>query len=398
MKILQFTTYSLKQLDHGGKIRSHYIKQGLSKFSEIETLSFSWEENEGLSGFEVSLSSPRYAEQGGHYLLGDIAIDDYLQSSTQLYTEIGKLVEDYAPTHVLIEQPFLWPVIKRLFKEGHLSQGTRVVYSSHNIEHLLKKKIYSDLLPADEAESLTETVKNIELDLTKRADLLLSVSNQEKDYLATYNYSSPIVVIANGNNSATYDSRTQAWKDKFDVEDGVNWIFVGSWHPPNINGLLELQKEMLGNDSKVSAKIWVLGSVANGLEADVAWNKKCGDYFDLIGPVSIEDLDGAIRACDGIILPIWEGAGSNLKTSQALISGKRIIATSFAFRGFEEYLSEDGVVVVDSVEQFVLAMQNISKEQRIYKRDKCVEALTWDGILDRFSRESLIIEFFQGNK
>ncbi|OXX36955.1 hypothetical protein B9J90_07110 [Vibrio sp. V09_P4A23P171] len=397
MKILQFTTYSLTELDHGGKIRSHYIKQGFSNFSEIETVSFSWEDSDSLSGFEVSLSSHRYAEQGGHYLLGDIAIDEYLQSSMALYNEVGNKIKCYAPTHILIEQPFLWPVVESLLNDGYLAKSTKIIYSSHNIEHVLKKKIYSDLLPEEKAESLTQRVRDIELSLTKRADLLLSVSKQEKEYLVEYNQSSPIVVVANGNNRATDESCVSSWKEKFAVEDGANWIFVGSWHPPNINGLLDLQQHLRTDSVTLNSKIWVLGSVANGLKADPVWDKGCKECFNLVGPVSIEDLDGAIQACDGIILPIWEGAGSNLKTSQALISGKQVIATSFAFRGFEEYEDEDGVLVVDSVEEFVSAMDKMHVSDHHYQRQKCIAALTWDGILSKFSSEELVIEFFRGS-
>ena len=395
MRVLQFTTYSLSELDHGGKIRSYYIKEGISKFSHLETMSFSWEESDTLNGFEVTISAHRYAESGGHHFLGDIAIVDYLITATELYASIANKVNSYKPTHVLIEQPFLWPVVERLIEDGYLSREVKVIYSSHNIEYLLKRKIYSDLFPEEEARSLTERVRNIEINLAKRADLILSVSQQEYDFLSNVNDQVPIVIVHNGNNTADDDSLTHVWKDKFQVEDGANWIFVGSWHPPNINGLLDLQERLLQSSEKSTFKIWVLGSVANGVKADNRWIDSKSLPFELVGPVSIQDLDGAIRACDGIVLPIWEGAGSNLKTSQALISRKKVIATEFSFRGFEEFKDEEGVVVVETAAEFVSALRDAQSSNE-FVREKSEASLTWNGILNKFVNDSDILKFFQG--
>lgn len=394
MKILQFTTYSLAKLDHGGKIRSHYIKQALKTFSAIETMSFSWEQCDSLSGFDVNLSSPKYAAQGGHHLLGDIAIDEYLQTTEELYENIGNKIKEYSPTHILFEEPFLWPVFLRLEKDGYFSKKIKIIYSAYNIESRLKRKIYSDFLPKEKAESMTSRVLSIESGVAKRADLILTVSKDDACFLREVNQSSPVVVVPNGNDKAENYSRLDCWNEKFKVEDGTNWLFVGSWHPPNINGLVSLHHELLESHTKLNFKIWILGSVANGLEADPRWNHELSDNFKLVGPVSIEDLDGAVSSCDGIILPIWEGGGSNLKTSQALISDKQVIATSFSFRGFEEYDEEEGVLMVDTVNEFTSALQKTKPSTQTFNRKKCIDALTWDGILKGLVSDKKIVSFF----
>ena len=53
-----------------------------------------------------------------------------------------------------------------------------------------------------------------------------------------------------------------------------------------------------------------------------------------------------------ILLPIKFGGGSNLKTAEALATGKWVIASPVAMRGFEEFLDAPGVVVADGPKNF----------------------------------------------
>ena len=52
-------------------------------------------------------------------------------------------------------------------------------------------------------------------------------------------------------------------------------------------------------------------------------------------------------SCHVVALPIATGAGSNLKTAEALTLGKRVVATSIAMRGFENFLDAEGLMIAD---------------------------------------------------
>lgn len=81
------------------------------------------------------------------------------------------------------------------------------------------------------------------------------------------------------------------------------------------------------------------------------------------------------------LLPIDFGGGSNLKTAEALASGRWIVATSTALRGFEPFHDEPGIVRADNAAAFHDAMAEIirraplalSPEERLKR-----EGVFWD--------------------
>jgi glycosyltransferase involved in cell wall biosynthesis len=71
-----------------------------------------------------------------------------------------------------------------------------------------------------------------------------------------------------------------------------------------------------------------------------------------LGQLPDDDLAATILSSSAVLLPITQGGGSNLKTAEALASGRRIVATSFAFRGYEDYLNVSGVAIADTPDEF----------------------------------------------
>jgi hypothetical protein len=76
----------------------------------------------------------------------------------------------------------------------------------------------------------------------------------------------------------------------------------------------------------------------------------------MIGEVGPFTLDCLIENAACLLLPITYGGGSNLKTAEALLSGKPVIATSAAFRGFRQFADVPGVAIADDKTRFTAAM------------------------------------------
>ena len=70
-------------------------------------------------------------------------------------------------------------------------------------------------------------------------------------------------------------------------------------------------------------------------------------------------LDGLIANATGIVLPLREGGGSNLKTAEALYSGLPLVATTVAMRGYETFRNMDGVIVADDAAAFAAGMRQV---------------------------------------
>jgi glycosyltransferase involved in cell wall biosynthesis len=107
----------------------------------------------------------------------------------------------------------------------------------------------------------------------------------------------------------------------------------------------------------------------------------------------------ALLSCDAVILPVTNGGGTNLKTAEALLSGKPVIATKVAFRGYERCLSAPEVFIDDDAREFYHHMVQIASRTtkdgnlHLVRRPQDVEGLSWDAILeaaDEHIREALL--------
>ena len=98
-----------------------------------------------------------------------------------------------------------------------------------------------------------------------------------------------------------------------------------------------------------------------------------------------------LSIADIIILPITEGGGTNLKTAEAIFSGKNIIASNFSFRGYDEFRVLPNVIFADNIEDFHEAMIKMieSKKYRYNKKNKKIigtEKVTWRYVLNSLSQ------------
>jgi hypothetical protein len=110
----------------------------------------------------------------------------------------------------------------------------------------------------------------------------------------------------------------------------------------------------------------------------------------LVSGANDAELQSLIEDSRGIILPIIGGGGSNLKTAEALISNKSIIATTFAFRGYEKYIQNDNIYIANTKEEFIdkiklLLNKNLPSDGR--SKAPINKELTWDGRFEEYGEK-----------
>jgi glycosyltransferase involved in cell wall biosynthesis len=101
---------------------------------------------------------------------------------------------------------------------------------------------------------------------------------------------------------------------------------------------------------------------------------------EFFADISDSDLAVIKQCCHGVLLPISEGGGSNLKTAEALTLGKWVIATSISLRAFEAY-ANDGVIVANNPAEFRHAIRQVLQRPPavISDGDRLArDALYWD--------------------
>lgn len=382
MKILQMTTYNVDEMDHGGKLRCHHIRRVLRQHFNVQTLSFGWGALEDVSTMSVILDQAQWEKFGIDGPISDWGICIYLEKDNACYQKLCVLIHDYKPDVILLEQPFLLPLLKRFIQDSVVHSNIKLIYSSHNIEIGMKKKIYEDLYAPEVADRYSNYVDGMEKEAIYLCTAAMAVSFTDAAYVEAISPGKPVRVLFNGHSQPSPTPEDQKWEELF-ASHANNWVYVASWHPPNINGLRDFVMALKSHlDSMDSHVLWVLGGVGPGLEATTPEFKQ-EDYpwLRILGPVSGDDIESAILASSGVVLPIWEGGGSNLKTAQALLSNKCVIGSEFSFRGFEQCANEPGVLLAQRAEDLAKILVSATP-QSLYARGDNVHALKWERILE----------------
>jgi hypothetical protein len=107
---------------------------------------------------------------------------------------------------------------------------------------------------------------------------------------------------------------------------------------------------------------------------------------------NLNDLELAAikQMAHGALLPVSSGGGSNIKTAEALVNGGWIVATDAAFRGYEEFAAEPGVLLAKTSAEFKRLMRDALLAEPL-ELDATAHArrseLYWD---QRFSKSGLL--------
>lgn len=386
MKILQLTTYPIDNPNHGGKLRCHNIRKSLISFFDVKTLSIYIDVNDSIEDFQITLNTQEFVNIVGHEIFLDWGINKYLEQRKILKDQIFKNIKEYDPHILLIEQIYLWPLVQEMIDKGYINKDVFIIYSSQNIEYPMKKEIYKKFFSEDQLNGFVNIVKEIEYDIINNAHMILTVSEHDRDIIKEINPKSNLYVYKNGHERIKYNERYGYWEEAFS-HSKRNYVFVGSWHGPNISGLYQLVQNGITEYDNEELTLWVMGGSGLGLLDIYSIILPDNTSLKIVGDVSDEDINSAILLSTAIVLPIWEGGGSNLKTAQALLSGKKIIATPFAFRGFEIFMDENEVYLADEPIDLIKLMMCTQYKNKMVNRTKLIDSLIWENILELLAKD-----------
>lgn len=311
----------------------------------------------------------RYIENP--FLMEDWAIGQWAVKDAAAYRSLSRLIEKKTDA-IFCEHPWLFEFARKYSGEAKRSK-IKLVYESHNVESELKRQIIEAYYGPSYAAECEALVLKAEKDAIAFADLISTVSEADARWTKPQT-GVPIVVAPNGvapNRASIHDvveSNPIAGHRKFA-------LYVASGHPPNVFGFYDIFGEGVGCIAP-DERLVVAGAAGQSIRNDerfasVAGLGKC---FVDAGMVSDAQLRGLLQSAHCIFLPMTSGGGTNLKTAEALWSGRPVIATSLAMRGFEAYENAPGVHVCREKGDFLSALR------------KCMEAPRFE--IDKEQRES----------
>ncbi len=349
-RIIQLTPYPLTNLIHGGQIRCHAIATALRQAGH-EVLSFAIYTPGSYPQADINdipLPPERLLPDPELIYFTDYFSGVYAAANDEVMARVDKLFARFMPGVVLVEQPWLFPVVEKLAAK----YSFWLIYSSQNIEWRLKEKLLS---PAalGRHKPVIESVRALEERLITSADYVFACTVTDADEFKRQANPANVLIAPNAVSPFEYDSRRVTdWYWHFGKRPYA--LFVGSHHLPNANGFWEMLQPGLAFLGP-RQKIVVVGGVCNllfshaGHKPQRALNE---DRIVLAGYQTRPELLALLMASSLVILPITQGEGSNLKTAEALYSQKPVLATPAAFRGYEFALLWPNVSIADTSETF----------------------------------------------
>lgn len=399
MKVLALSTYPIRAPLHGGQRRvaalgDLYRRLGVQfEYASIYASHYGPAEvgpNDLRLGHSTTdLSALPFVE--------DLQAGEFAARSPAAYAHFKRLFERIRPTVVTLEQPFMLPLLQRLRRDGVFFGA--VVYSSQNWEPPLKEAMLRRAgISSLEVSRIGALIERLEVGALALSDLVIAVSDEDASIYRALDAQKVVLVGPNG-----VDPPPDAPPVRPDLlapfADRRFFFFVGSAYPPNSEGFTKLVMEEGLYFVPPEKRFAVCGGATDQIFAAPGYQRFVGansDRVQFFSPIDDEGLWSLKLAAHAILLPIQFGGGSNLKTAEALVSGKWMVTTSLALRGFEAFKREPGVLTAETPRDFRQAMIHVlhqpplklTSEQQAKRR-----TLVWEAALAASGAEAGLRQF-----
>ena len=387
-RILALGTYPIARPIHGGQRRVAAFKQ--------------FYESRGAEYFHACIYN------AAHYSGSDVGVDDWPlivpPSDTGLANLIGDLMSGHQfeadeptlrhfvgvlerinPDTLQLEQPFMWPLAKRL-RQISGSRKLRLIYSSQNVETPLKREILvSHGVPSQLRGKVCAEIEELESELCREADLIVCVSLDDRAHYCRFKPPADVVIVPNGVDRPperpqhrTNDAVQRAFAGRRFV------MTVGSAYPPNVDGICHYLVKGGIFCVPPAKSIAICGGVAQHVIRHPEYQQYVtanSVRVEFLPDIDDADLWAIKQSCHGVLLPIRSGGGSNLKTAEALALGKWTIGTVVALRGYESLAGAEGLIIANDRSSFRHAIRDVLLRPplQLTERDRIArEALFWD--------------------
>lgn len=236
--------------------------------------------------------------------------------------------------YIFVDNCYLAPLIEFIRKEKQ--KTPEIIYLSHNYEKNLKATTAKLLKwPPEKAEFYLKEVSEFENFLWSNAGIRIVCAKSDAIELNKENMKSFIYIPNGGYIRETPRLSKEKILDFLGCKSFS--LFVASGHPPNIGGFLQ----GIGIDFGFipqGSRLVLVGSSVGPIEAKILGTKFHETFLKkclAIPDASDELLDNLYAYANSIVLPIFGGSGTSIKSVEALLSNQQLISSRFAFRGID---------------------------------------------------------------
>jgi len=243
---------------------------------------------------------------------------------------------------IQFESIYTAPYLKTARKHSNARCFCRV----HNIEYLIWQRLSeneSSFMKRKYLVLLTNRLKNYEMDMLQKFDLLLPISKKEEHYF-----------VENRLNSCHYvPFGIDANKDIPVIEqDPKSCFHIGSmdW-APNVEGVQWFLEHVWNN---FHAQVNNVTLFLAGKNMPPGLFSKACDHLKIVGEV--DDVTKFSLEKNIMIVPLLSGAGIRIKIMEAMAIGKTIISTHIGEEGIGA-TDKENILIANTPEEFVAALK-----------------------------------------
>lgn len=388
--ILIINTFPIAQPQTGGQKRQAAIVESYQ--SVFDTVRYVGVFFKGYykqySKWDIPLPAELTAEVHNKPHLVDVTCCNAIYENPDVKQKMTKILREMKPDIIQIEQAFPYLGMKRLLEE--LDMHPKLVFSSHNVEAPMKREILEGVgMPRAEIDAAVKLIDDIELELTRKSSLVIACTEADRKYYEKHGAKRTVLARNGMAPIQTTEIDKTHWK-KYFADRGVNKtaLFVASAHPPNWIGFTDMVGMGMGF-MPFDTRIVLAGGVCDYFEQ--LTKEEYSPYYTTFwqrviaaGRPSDTSLGALIKLSDVIILPITEGGGSNLKTAEAILANKAIVATPHAFRSFEDLQNLPNVYIAEDKKAFQAAIRQAMQTElvsRTASEQKKAESVLWENCL-----------------
>jgi len=383
MKILVLSTYTSYPPRGGGQQRLYNIYSRLAKKFDVKICSIiesnkSYENlllKNGLQQICVPQSLDHAQLQCNEEKklgknLYDCCMIDFIEKSPQYVDEVKKLMVD--SDIIVFSHPYIFPLA------NYINEHSKVIYDAIDVEYLQKK-------------SYVNNYWNTKLFLNEKnccdfSNLIFTTSMEDKNNLREIYNLNPekIAIVPNGVDTGRIQdiavSERIKQKNLCNLQNTHTILFVGSWHPPNLEALQFIVKDMLPKIN--NTKLLLVGSIKDYYLSEVG---ELPDNVLAFGVVDELEKYEIYKLADIAINPMFSGSGTNIKMLDYFSAGIPVVTTEIGARGLMiEHNTEAIICSPDTMLQSILQLMNDQKLQDKIKKNArtLVEsAYSWDLIV-----------------
>jgi glycosyltransferase involved in cell wall biosynthesis len=351
VNILFLSTFPIGNASHGGQVR---IKNLIAKYRQLghrvqSAGVLGGDHYKPEAGFvAMPVRSDLDSCCGQSWLMEDYAIGRLFGEQAKYFESLASQI-DPVPDLIHVEHPWLVAFACRFISQS--AKPTKLVYGSANVEWELKLRILGNYRSRSDAQQAAALVREVEEAAIFAADVVLCVSYSDKSWIERLR-SGPTLYVPNGVDRRLVDETDR--RDFAKAHRGLPFaVYCGSAHPPNVEGFFDMVGKAFGPLNQ-GQRLATVGSVGDAIASDerVLQVATLAKRLINFGVVSEARLATILDCASCVILPITHGGGTNLKTAEAIWSGKHVIATDVAMRGFEEYIGSAGIHVASDAVEF----------------------------------------------